>query len=464
MNKTKYFSIAISIFAVVALTSGLELRAIRNENLLTAFEDYTLRSYPVAPVNPDVNKNKDLSMDISKLDAAYLFESTSDIDYSGIFRVKNTAFELTIFKNEENLELNAWIEKFYPLYVFNESNFSKEFSKNEEKKLGKNVISLVSKYKSGYYVSYLQAYNNKVLSLVFLLEHYDEGNIDEILNLMKFKGNRLDNNEFSIKEETRRIKDRLKDYNNLRNGTFNLELGNKKVKADTTYYLPWAKNATYQITQDWGINDDPIDYGLSHSTQPNGYAYDFGLPEGTNILASATGTVSYIKTGETTCGGSAYINKANYIVIDHGDGKSTNYYHLQSVDVAVGQNVKRGQVIGKSGKTGYTAAPEGSTCAAHLHFQRQEQGASYTNSVPVIFAEYPDQPGEGEIPYPTNVTSLNELSSIPDIPCSSPTTGNMVCSNFNTNGPGYAWALNSITINPESNINSTEGTVTFDVE
>jgi murein DD-endopeptidase MepM/ murein hydrolase activator NlpD len=55
------------------------------------------------------------------------------------------------------------------------------------------------------------------------------------------------------------------------------------------------------------------------------------------------------------------------IVIDHGDGYSTLYGHLSAIDVAVGDQITRGQVVGRVGSTGYSTGP-------HLHFEIRHLG------------------------------------------------------------------------------------------
>jgi hypothetical protein len=70
----------------------------------------------------------------------------------------------------------------------------------------------------------------------------------------------------------------------------------------------------------------------------------------------------------------------NHIVMNLGDGVFAFYAHLQkgTVRVAVGDRVKRGQVLGKVGNTGNTSAP-------HLHFHLME-GASVlgSNGIPYV--------------------------------------------------------------------------------
>ena len=57
----------------------------------------------------------------------------------------------------------------------------------------------------------------------------------------------------------------------------------------------------------------------------------------------------------------------NFVTLRDTKGTEYSYSHLDSSDVTVGQEVKRGNLIGKSGNTGRSTAP-------HLHFGVKEQG------------------------------------------------------------------------------------------
>ncbi len=145
--------------------------------------------------------------------------------------------------------------------------------------------------------------------------------------------------------------------------------------------------AGYRLPFEPGL-DVPIEQSWHSSYSHNGraaYAYDFGLHVGTPVLAAASGVVSYTHSGETACGGASLRLNANYVTIDHPDGSATQYGHLSTVDVEVGQVVTVGQQIGRSGETGYTG------CRPHLHFARQAQGGAVTQSVPVYFDGYADR-------------------------------------------------------------------------
>jgi hypothetical protein len=154
------------------------------------------------------------------------------------------------------------------------------------------------------------------------------------------------------------------------------------IVAISGFHLPFKYNDDHKVTQGWNTT-------YSHNGK-DAYAYDFSMPEGTPIVAAAPGKVTYTHSGETNCGGQAFINDANYVVISHNldsnvttDNMATQYAHLKTVSVSVGQLVDAGQQIGTSGKTGWT------DCGAHLHFASQALGGAFTQSQPIYFEEYP---------------------------------------------------------------------------
>jgi murein DD-endopeptidase MepM/ murein hydrolase activator NlpD len=86
---------------------------------------------------------------------------------------------------------------------------------------------------------------------------------------------------------------------------------------------------------------------------------DIDAAAGAPVGASAPGTVI---TAGYNAGG-----YGNVVVIDHGDGFSSLYAHLSEIDVAVGDEVDPGQLVGAVGCTG--------TCSGdHLHFEIRING------------------------------------------------------------------------------------------
>lgn len=59
----------------------------------------------------------------------------------------------------------------------------------------------------------------------------------------------------------------------------------------------------------------------------------------------------------------------NWIVINHGNGLVTKYMHHSAIYVHAGQQVSKGQNIGKTGSTGYSSG-------VHLHFQVEVNGVA----------------------------------------------------------------------------------------
>ena len=93
-------------------------------------------------------------------------------------------------------------------------------------------------------------------------------------------------------------------------------------------------------------------------------ALDFKMKRATNILAVRDGVVTRVKEDGAKGGwNKKYRSQGNNIVIQHSDNSRSGYWHLQKdgVLVNVGDTIKKGQVIGLSGKTGYSSTP-------HLHF------------------------------------------------------------------------------------------------
>ena len=74
------------------------------------------------------------------------------------------------------------------------------------------------------------------------------------------------------------------------------------------------------------------------------YGTDIAASIGTRVVAPAGGLVRLAESDFYYSGGT--------IIIDHGHGLQSAFLHMSSVDVAVGDFVKRGAVIGKIGATG----------------------------------------------------------------------------------------------------------------
>jgi murein DD-endopeptidase MepM/ murein hydrolase activator NlpD len=103
-----------------------------------------------------------------------------------------------------------------------------------------------------------------------------------------------------------------------------------------------------RVTAGFGERLDPLDgEGAFHA------GIDIAAPTGTDVESTADGIV---------LGAGPDAGYGNSILIDHGYGITTRYGHLSRIDVVVGQEVKRGEVIGAVGMTGRATGP-------HLHYE-----------------------------------------------------------------------------------------------
>lgn len=99
----------------------------------------------------------------------------------------------------------------------------------------------------------------------------------------------------------------------------------------------------------FGYRVDPV-----YKTNKFHSGMDFTAPAGAEVYATGNGKVVFIERAANGYG--------NHVIIDHGFGYQTLYAHLSSIDVRPGQQVKRGDIIGKVGNTGKSVGP-------HLHYE-----------------------------------------------------------------------------------------------
>lgn len=107
------------------------------------------------------------------------------------------------------------------------------------------------------------------------------------------------------------------------------------------------------LSSGFGERADPLTQRRAMHT-----GLDFELPIGTPILAAGSGLV-------TEAGWDGQYGKT--VVIKHHDGHSSRYAHADELLVKQGDEVKRGQMIAKSGNTGRSTGP-------HLHFEVLKDG------------------------------------------------------------------------------------------
>jgi hypothetical protein len=85
---------------------------------------------------------------------------------------------------------------------------------------------------------------------------------------------------------------------------------------------------------------------------------DFGAWLGTPILATNSGRVAVAEW---------VITRGNMVIVDHGGGVFSGYAHMSEIDAEVGQDVAKGETVGKVGTTGLSTG-------YHLHWEMSVAG------------------------------------------------------------------------------------------
>ena len=117
-----------------------------------------------------------------------------------------------------------------------------------------------------------------------------------------------------------------------------------------------------KLTSDFGMRWHPVLGGRrAHK------GVDLAAPTGTPIRASAHGVVGRADW---------YSGYGLYVAIEHGGEIETRYGHMSRLNVAAGQQVRKGDIIGYVGSTGRSTGP-------HLHYEVRVAGEA-VNPMPYL--------------------------------------------------------------------------------
>jgi murein DD-endopeptidase MepM/ murein hydrolase activator NlpD len=114
-------------------------------------------------------------------------------------------------------------------------------------------------------------------------------------------------------------------------------------------------NENGSLVSFWGTIETTLSYD-GHT------GWDYAMRPPDPVLAAAPGVVVFAGSSDDGCP-----TPAGAVIIDHGNGYRTLYWHLNAVNVERGQQVERAEQIGIAGETGCAIGP-------HLHFQVQYLG------------------------------------------------------------------------------------------
>ena len=132
------------------------------------------------------------------------------------------------------------------------------------------------------------------------------------------------------------------------------------VWSQRTPQLAWTAPFTRPISAEYPTTSP---FGTRRSYNGGPYTsyhegQDFGVPAGIPVLAPADGVAALAEPLNV---------RGNAVILDHGGGVFTGYWHLSEIRVAPGQAVAAGDVLGLSGNTGLSTG-------AHLHWELRIYG------------------------------------------------------------------------------------------
>lgn len=226
---------------------------------------------------------------------------------------------------------------------------------NTKKTSEEEIFSKIEEMAVRTYKMYAITLNNEVATYVNSKEE-----AEETINKMKEEnGKELEEINIAMQEVYTQNLEETKNIVEIASAiqTAKLELTKKveeqeKIKSSTLDGIYFAvKPVTGNITSRFGANESIRDH--THK------GMDIAAPNGTNIKASADGTITY----------SGWMSGyGNLIIISHGNGIQTYYGHCSKLYASVGKVVKAGDVIAAVGSTG-------NSTGNHLHFEIRKNGS-----------------------------------------------------------------------------------------
>lgn len=135
---------------------------------------------------------------------------------------------------------------------------------------------------------------------------------------------------------------------------FELAINKEKMLASIPSIQPVSNKDLKKAAGGYGMRIHPI-----LKIRKMHFGMDFTASTGTEVYATGDAIVVAVRTAKRGYG--------NHIVLDHGFGYETIYAHLSDFNVREGQTVKRGDVIGFVGNTGFSSGP-------HLHYEVVKNG------------------------------------------------------------------------------------------
>ena len=157
------------------------------------------------------------------------------------------------------------------------------------------------------------------------------------------------------KERLSKLKRQLVAQSKSLEEVFELARNKKEMLSSIPAIQPVSNKDLTRMASGFGYRIHPI-----YKIRKLHTGMDFTAPVGTEIYATGDGVVERVERKKTGYG--------HNVIIKHGFGYKTLYAHMSEIKVKVGQEVKRGEVIGLVGNTGTSVGP-------HLHYEVIKEGS-----------------------------------------------------------------------------------------
>lgn len=166
------------------------------------------------------------------------------------------------------------------------------------------------------------------------------------------KNQLLTNTEAAKAGFEKKLGEAKREYTNVNSVLYKLQ----EIAKRRAGQRPPGEKVVTNITWVWPLGGPITTYfGGRTPFQPQGghAGIDIAAPYGTAVVAAADGKVTFVGSS---------LGYGDNVRLDHGGGYSSLYGHFDGFAVLAGQDVKRGEVLGFIGMTGWTTGP-------HLHFE-----------------------------------------------------------------------------------------------
>jgi len=202
-------------------------------------------------------------------------------------------------------------------------------------------------------------YGNKYMSIIPIDLYASEGNyeVKAIFNektkneYTRTKTLNIKNKEFKVQHLT--VSEELNNSNNDYKAIQEFAQYVKPSRTESSKEKLWEGQFIIPVEGELTTDFAEIRYINNELSSSRHSGIDLAAPRGTEVKSPNKGKVTLAMNGLLSTG--------NTLVIDHGMGLFTSYYHLDSIKVKVGDVVEKGSVIGTVGSTGFSTGP-------HLHY------------------------------------------------------------------------------------------------